>query len=163
MQKSKLEKNGFTLIEIIIVVVILSIAALLAIPMLGNSGDIQVRAAGDMIAADLEYAKGMAVSRQKPYTVVFSDSAESYSIKDANGTVIKHPVNGKPYSVNFTTDSRISQVNISSLVDFGGTSQVEFDSVGKPVNGGGKIFLAGGGKTVTVSVDAVTGYISVSN
>jgi prepilin-type N-terminal cleavage/methylation domain-containing protein len=160
MRKSKSKQNGFTLIEIIIVIVIISIAALIAIPMLGSAGDIQVRAAADMIAADLEYAKSMAVSRQKSYWVIFDTAAESYRLEDDTG-IITHPVNaGKLYSVNFKNDSRVNQVNIYS-VSFAG-SQVVFDYLGSPDNGG-QIVLTGGGKTVTVSVEAVTGYISVSN
>jgi prepilin-type N-terminal cleavage/methylation domain-containing protein len=160
MQKLKTKRNGFTLIEIIIVIVIISIAALLVIPMMSSAGDIQVRAAADMIAADLEYAKSMAISRQKTYKVIFDTVAESYRLADATGITITHPVNaGKPYAVNFKADSRVNQVNIDS-VSFAG-SEVDFDSVGSP-NSGGKIVLKAGGKTVTVSVEAGTGFISVS-
>jgi hypothetical protein len=115
-----------------------------------------------MIAADLEYAKSMAVSRQKTYKVIFDTDAESYSLTDANEVVITHPVNaGKPYAVNFKSDSRVSQVNIDS-VNFAGNSYVEFDYLGSP-NSGGVVTLKGGGKTVTVAVEEATGFISVSN
>jgi prepilin-type N-terminal cleavage/methylation domain-containing protein len=161
MQKLKTKWNGFTLIEIIVVIVIISIAALLVIPMMSSAGDIQVRAAADMIAADLEYAKSMAVSKQKPYKVIFDTTAESYRLEDDTG-IITHPVNtGKPYAVNFKADSRVSQVNIFS-VDFGGASQVKFDYLGSPDNGG-VVKLTAGGKTVTVAVEEATGFISVSN
>ncbi len=160
MQKLKTKWNGFTLIEIIVVIVIISIAALLVLPMMGSAGDIQVRAAADMIAADLEYAKSMAISRQKTYKVIFNTTAESYRLEDPNG-IITHPVNaGEPYAVNFKADSRVSQVNINS-VSFAG-SEVDFDSLGSP-SSGGVVTLKAGGKTVTVSVEAATGFISVSN
>ena len=161
MQKLKTKRNGFTLIEIIVVIVIISIAALLVIPMMSSAGDIQVRAAADMIAADLEYAKSMAVSRQKTYRVIFDTAAESYRLADATGITITHPVNaGKLYAVNFKNDSRVSQVNIYS-VSFAG-SQVVFDYLGSP-SSGGVVTLKGGGRTVTVSVEAGTGFISVSD
>ena len=63
--------SGFTLVEILIVVSILAIAAMIAIPMMSSAGSMQIRSAANMIAADLEYAKSMAISRQKIYTVVF--------------------------------------------------------------------------------------------
>jgi type II secretion system protein H len=164
MQNQKTKQNGFTLVEIIIVIVIISIAALIAVPMMSSAGDIQVRAAADMIAADLEYAKSMAVSRQKTYKVIFDTAAESYRLavyENGITTTITHPVNaGKPYAVNFKADSRVSQVNISS-VSFAG-SEVDFDSVGSP-NSGGVVTLKASGKTVTVTVEAGTGFISVSN
>jgi general secretion pathway protein H len=161
MQKLKTKRNGFTLIEIIVVIVIISIAALLVIPMMSSAGDIQVRAAADMIAADLEYAKSMAVSRQKSYWVIFDTTLESYRLEDPNG-IITHPVNaGKLYEVDFKNDNRVSQVNISA-VNFAGASQVEFDYLGSP-DSGGFVTLTAGGKTVTVSVEEATGFISVSD
>lgn len=158
MQESK--KFGFTLIEIIIVVVIISIAALIAIPMMSSAADIQVCSAADMIAADLEYAKSMAVSRQKSYKVIFDTVNESYRIEDES-RIITHPVNvGKFYEVNFKTDSRVSQVDIDT-VDFAGDDRVVFDYLGVP-SSGGSVTLVAGGKTITVYVETATGYISVS-
>jgi prepilin-type N-terminal cleavage/methylation domain-containing protein len=168
MQKSQrwkiyhnfLNNSGFTLIELMVVIVILSIAAFIAIPMMSSAGEIQVSSAADMIAADLEYAKSMAVSRQKSYKVIFDTANESYRIEDANG-IISHPVNvGKIYEVNFKTDERVSQVDLAS-VNFASESRVEFNYLGAPVNGG-YVTVVAGGKTVTVSVEAGTGYISVS-
>ena len=60
--------RGFTLVEIIIVVVILAIAAMMVVPMMSSAGGVQLRSASNMIAADLEYAKSMAISRQKVYS-----------------------------------------------------------------------------------------------
>ena len=71
--------GGFTLIEIIIVVVILGIAAAMAVPMFSGAADMQLRSAANRIAADLDYAKGLAVTHQQPFTVVFSTAGESYS------------------------------------------------------------------------------------
>ncbi len=54
---------GFTIIEILIVVVILAIAAMTAIPMMSSAGSVQVRSVANMIAADLEYAKSLAITK----------------------------------------------------------------------------------------------------
>ena len=48
---------GFTLIEIIVVVVILAIVAAIAIPSAISTGDLQVISAARIIAADLQYAQ----------------------------------------------------------------------------------------------------------
>lgn len=152
--------SGFSLIEILIVVVIIAIAAAMAIPMMSSAGGIQVRSAANMVAADLEYAKSMAISRQKMYTVVFDKLTESYQIEDANG-VVYHPVKkGFKYIVNFSSDSRLDKVDIAD-VDFNSEEAVEFDYLGSPVNGGGIITLQADGTTVTIIVEAVTGFISI--
>jgi len=151
--------RGFTLIELIAVIVIIAIAAMLAIPMFSSAAGIQIRAAADMIAADLEYAKSMAISRQKTYTVIFDESAESYRIEDETG-IISHPVTHKDYTVNFKTDGRVNKVNIVDA-DFGSSEQVSFTYLGSP-DSGGSVTLSADTKTMTITVETVTGYVSIS-
>ena len=94
------------MIEVLVVVVIIAIAAMMIVPMMGSAADMQLRSVSNMIAADLEYAKGMAIGRQKIYSVVFDASAESYQIEDPNG-IIDHPIKkGFEYVVNLASDDR---------------------------------------------------------
>lgn len=161
---------GFTMIEVLIVVVILAIAAAVAVPMMSSAGSTQVRAAASMVAADLEYAKSMAISRGQNYSVVFDEANETYQIEDQTGTVIQHPVKkGFNYMVDFPNDSRLNRVVIVDA-DFDGTSTVSFDYLGSPYDGGspaaplnsGVITLQAGGVTKTISVEPVTGFITVN-
>jgi prepilin-type N-terminal cleavage/methylation domain-containing protein len=153
--------DGFTLIEIIIVVVILAIAAMTVIPMMSSGGSVQIRSAANMIAADMEYARSMAISRGQNYSVVFDESSDSYSIKDQSDTVIPHPVKkGFDYTVDFQNDGRLNKVNITS-VDFNSADSVTFNCLGSPVDGG-TINLNADGITATITVEPVTGYISIN-
>ena len=154
-------KKGFTLIEIIIVVTILAIAAMTAIPMMSSSASVQIRAASNMIAADLEYARSMAISRGQYYYVVFDKNNESYSIKDQTNTIIEHPVKkGFNYEIDFSSDGRLDKVEINDA-NFNSTQTIRFDSLGSPDNGG-TVILNADGFTVNISVEPVTGYISIS-
>jgi len=153
--------RGFTLIEILIVIVILAIAAMTAIPMMGSAASVQIRSAGNMIAADLEYAKSLAISKGQNFSVVFDESAESYSIVDQDGNTISHPVKkGFDYVIDFQ-DEGLGRVEIADA-DFDGASQVRFDYLGSPDNGG-TVHLQAGDMSATVSVEPVTGYITVGN
>ena len=60
---ARIVRHGFTMIELLIVVAILAIAAAIVVPMASSAGSMQLRAAGNMVAADLEYAKSMSISR----------------------------------------------------------------------------------------------------
>ena len=159
--------RGFTLIELIIVIVIISIAALTAIPMMSSAASVQIRSAANMLTADLEYAKSMAISRGQKFSVVFDKDTEKYWIEDQNGNVIAHPVKkGFDYVVDFQNDSRLNKVDIVDA-DFDTTSEVKFDYLGSPYNGNstplnsGVISLQAGGTNTTVRVEAVTGFVLI--
>lgn len=164
--------RGFTLIELIVVVVILSIAALMAVPMLGSAADVQVRSAATRLSADLDYAKGLAVTHQQNYMVVFSPSTESYSVRDASNAVVTHPVDGKPFTVDYRADRRLSRVNLVSA-DFDGSADttLTFNYLGAPLSGAvgscsnlntGRITLQSDHFTLYVDVEPMTGYITIT-
>ncbi len=168
-------RRGFTLVEVIIVVVIISIAAMMAVPMFSSAGSMQIGSAANIIAADLEYAKSMAITRGQNYSVVFDATAESYKIVDQNGNVVSHPVKqGFEYIVDFKNDSRLSKVDISSAQFQPNTANtITFDYLGSPYSGAvassgyelnsGSIAISADGATTTITVEPVTGYITISN
>jgi len=100
---------------------------------------------------------------------VFDKDTESYRIEDQNGNVILHPVKkGFPYEINFSTDGRLNKVDIVDAdFDPGSDNTITFDYLGSPYNGinsplnSGVVSLQAGGTTTTVTVEAVTGFISI--
>ena len=173
----RIRSGGFTLIEIIVVVVIIVIAAMMIVPLASSAASIQIRSAANIVSADLEYAKSMAISRGLNYAVIFNTSGEGYQIKEETGTgtwvLIKHPVKkGFDYVVDFSSDNRLDKVDISS-VDFdpGSSRTITFDYLGSPYSGlgttsamnSGVISLAAGGGTTTISVEPLTGFISINS
>jgi type II secretion system protein H len=163
----KANMSGFTLVEILVVVVILAVAMTAAVPMFSSAGTVQVQSAASMLAADLEYARSMAISRQKYYGISFDKTMESYQVIDQAGSVVKHPL--KPasnYQVSYKNQNGLAQVDLVSA-DFDGTSVVKFNYIGAPYNASGwpltsgTISLSGGGVTITITVDPMTGYIRV--
>ncbi len=166
--RAKNYSRGFSMIEILIVLVILAIVAMVAIPMASSAAGMQIRSAANMIAADLEYAKSMAIARAQNFSVVFDSSQESYQIEDSTGTVIAHPVKkGFNYVVNLPGEG-LDKVNIVSAV-FDSTGTVKFDYLGSPYNGNdsplnsGVITLQTGEATITIAVEPITGFISITN
>lgn len=159
---------GFTVVEILIVVAILAIAAMMAIPMMSSAASMQIRSAANMIAADLEYAKSMAISRGQNFSVIFDKATNSYRIENQDGDIIAHPIKkGFDYIINFQNEG-LDKVDIVD-VDFDGTSKVKFDYLGSPYNGNdgplnsGTISLQANGLTVMVTVEPVTGFITVTD
>jgi prepilin-type N-terminal cleavage/methylation domain-containing protein len=162
--------NGFTLVELIIVVVILSIAALIAVPMVSSAADMQVRSAANQIAAHLDYAKSMAITHQQAYSVVFDVSSESYQVQDEGGNLIDHPVNPGDFVVNLS-NTELDKVDITSAIfDPDSSDTITFDYLGSPYSGtdtstplnSGQIILQATDFSITVSVEPVTGYVTMS-
>ncbi|MDD5064309.1 MAG: GspH/FimT family protein [Phycisphaerae bacterium] len=158
--------GGFTLVEILLVVMIIAIAAMIAVPMIGSMDSVQIRSAANVIAADLEYTKSMAISRQENYSVFFSPGGGYYEIRDADGIILTHPVTKKPYRMTFSSDSRLENVVIDGA-DFDSSDTITFDYLGSPYSGSGAalnsgtISIAAGDFSMTIRVEPVTGFISI--
>jgi prepilin-type N-terminal cleavage/methylation domain-containing protein len=164
---------GFTIVELIIVMVIIGIAAMIAIPTLSSAADVQARAAGNRLAADLDYAKGLAITHQKTYAVVFYPNTESYDIRQVDtDTIVKNPVvPNRDYVINFTTDRNLNRVKIDSAnFDAVASNAVTFDYLGSPYSGigtatpltSGRITLKADNFTLYVDIEPVTGYVTLS-
>jgi prepilin-type N-terminal cleavage/methylation domain-containing protein len=165
--------RGFTLVELILVVFILAIAALVAVPMFSSAADIQVRATANRIAADLDYARGLAITRQKNFWVEFDDASESYELwwnNPASGTdeIFTNPLTNADFIVDLANDSRTGGVNIDSA-DFDGETAITFDYLGTPYVAGGPLIAQGvitlksrdGSFSLTVTVEPMTGCVTI--
>jgi hypothetical protein len=146
--------------------VVLAVIAVVVIPMTSSGAGMQLRSAANMIAADLEYAKSMAITKAQNFSVVFDCLNESYQIENSDGVVIPHPVKK---GFNYIVDLRaagLDRVDIMSA-DFDSTGTVQFDYLGSPHNASGNpiargvVTLQAGTATITVTVEPVTGFISV--
>src|SRR5688572_13217644 len=83
--------RGFTLVEILCVVVIVGIAGAVVIPMIGSRDDLKAAAATRTLMADLIYAQNMSITTQNPHYIVFDIAAARYDLKDSAMTTIQHP------------------------------------------------------------------------
>ena len=169
--------SAFTLIEIIVVVVILAVAGLIAVPMMSSAADMQVRAAANRLAADLDYAKNLAITHQRPFTVIFDAVNESYEIQDHTGTAIKNPLRpASDFRISFPSEHSMSRVQIVSAEFVGVDTEatVTFDYLGTPysgsvvhagenLNSSGTVTLQdlSGDFTLYVKVEPMTGYVTV--
>lgn len=164
------QRSGLTLIETIVVVVILAIAAAIVIPMTSSASSLQARAAADMVYADIEYMRSLAMTHGQVHQMVFDTANESYQIQDQSGNAVSHPVNqGKIYEFVFP-GSRLGNVDIVS-VDFDGTSTLAVNYLSIPysfsgsytkLGAAGTIVLRAGGLTRTVLIEPETANITIN-
>ena len=158
--------RAYTLIEMLIVVVILGIAAAILIPSMQSMGVLRVQAAVRTIVADITEAQSDALAEQKGRAMVFHPSQNRYSIVEINGSTIDETLD----TVRSTTikGGDFGDSTIASA-DFNGGSTLIFDEMGAPVTtpGGntpapnGVIKVTGSEQAFTITVEAYTGRITV--
>ena len=137
--------KGYTLVEVLITVTIMGIAAAIVVPNMLQGGSLGVQAGARMIIADLLFAQNEAMAQQSTRRVVFDTDNNSYRVQKydsgASAWVLEfNPSEGlgnnqQNYEIDFEEDSRFRGIEIVSA-DFNGSSTIEFDDLGNPSSGG---------------------------
>jgi MSHA pilin protein MshC len=133
------DSRGFTLVELIMVVVLISILAVSVVPKFVDTSAISLQGGAAMVLADIRYTQELAMSTHSPKTITFT-------------------TNDTFYTVNSQTMSLPSRVSISNGATF------TFNSLGEPTAGGGSSvqITTVGGSTKTITVESYTGRVSSS-
>ena len=139
------KSQGFTLIELIIVVLIMGIIGAIMIPAISGTHDAQCAAGSRVLTATLELAQGMAMSRQAEVAVVFSDDGQRFKVVLVEGqnlldyeslTALEHPEKpGMQYEVHMAIEQQLRELEIQ-WVSFGNQGFVIYDAFGSPQSGG---------------------------
>lgn len=147
MQKNTTTRrvHGYTLVEVLITVAIMGLAAAIIVPNMMQGGTLGVQAGARMIIADLLFAQNEAMAQQSTRRVVFDANANSYRVEQFDSAssawvlernpVLSNDGSDQNYQIDFDEDGRFEGVDIVS-VDFNGTDTVAFDDLGNPSSGG---------------------------
>jgi prepilin-type N-terminal cleavage/methylation domain-containing protein len=166
-------RPGFTLVEILTVIIILGIAAAIIIPQLGSRDDLRCAAGARLLMADLIYAQNRSIALQRMHFVKFDIAAQRYALLNSitpTETVIQHPVSKDVYVVQFGQGSSgLRDVKLESAT-FNGFAVLAFDELGVPhyYDGSdvlpmtsGSVTLSSGTFSLTVTIEPFTGEINV--
>ena len=135
--------GGFSLIEIVLVLVILALVSAIAVPRYGNSiMRYRAESAARRVAQDLALAQAHAASAGRPQPVVFV--ARGYQMPG-----MPH-LNGKGYG-DYTVDLGTDPYGVTRVAaEFGGDGRVTFDLYGAPDTGGSVVIEVGDVRRVIV-------------
>lgn len=166
------ESGGFTLIEMIAVIIVVGIIAAVTAPSIAHFADTRRTAAARLLYRDLLYAQQHAVATGARTWVRFDATADTWSVlaeqRDppglANAVILSDPTTASPMIITLGSGDWRDAAIVDATFD--GDSLVGFDWLGKPLNASetdlaadGSIQLAGG---AVLTVRAVTGHISLS-
>ena len=127
-----MRSGGYTVVELVLVMVLLIILAAVAVPRFTALQSVRVNAAVREIASDIRYAQSLAISSGKNHRVVFSAAGYTIEENDGGWQYITFPVTADNYIVQIAADYE------GVVIDSGYT--LEFNSLGEPVVGGGGSF-----------------------
>ena len=128
---------GFTLIELIMVIVLISIISVSVMPKFISTSSFSLVGGAAMVAADIRYTQELAMGTNQSKSITFTDGASSYD----------------------TVDGRT--INLPSHVSILTGATFNFNSLGKPT-AGGLVTISAGGPTKTINVESDTGNVRIS-
>lgn len=127
---------GFTLVEMITIIVILGIIAAVAVPRFADNNTFQNRAAADQVAAALRYAQKVAIASHSDVTVNISA--------------------GTPENCGSAVAAGVVTCVVNNNVIITDTTSVVFDFMGRRVPNAQTTTTVGG---TTITIEAETGYV----
>ena len=128
--------SGFTLVELILVIVIIAIISLVAIPRMISRGGITASLAADLAASDIRAVQQAAMASGSSKTITFGGA--EYTAEGLNPAARAFP--GPAVA---------------------GTFSLTFNSLGEP-DQGGSFTVSSGGESKTVTVQAITGTVTIN-
>lgn len=149
--------RGFTLIELIMVMVLLGILAAYAAPRIFNRSDFDARGMHDMSMAYLRYAHKTAIAQRRTVCVSFVINGMSLRIADAAGTITCTSGTALP--------GPDGNPALAGLVDYTAVPDaVSFTALGQPLDSSGAVLasvraidVTNAGRTITI--EPTTGYV----
>jgi prepilin-type N-terminal cleavage/methylation domain-containing protein len=171
-------RRGFTLIEILCVVIILGIAGAIIVPQIGTRDDLRAASAARALMADLIYAQNLAITSQGNHYVAFDIANRKYTVFNSSMNVVQHPVEKGDFTMTYGPGGSpgLRECTLASA-EFLGTSTTDkrttigFDELGTPLVrfGGttetltaGEIKVRSGNYELTIRIEPYTGQITVS-
>jgi prepilin-type N-terminal cleavage/methylation domain-containing protein len=174
-------RRALTLIELLLTIAVLGILAAILIPQL--SGDLPERlaAGAQVVSADLDYARSLAVANNSSYRITFDLANNQYYLRHTGTNAQFNTLPRSPFrQVDDHVDQQTTRLSLLPIPDPGvklaavvqmqasgqSTSTVEFTPLGGTTSSYQTvIWLVSGGSSlrryVSVQVDPITGLVSI--
>lgn len=148
--------RGFTLVELIMVLVLLGVLAVYAVPRVLNTGDFFARGFHDQSLAYLRYAQKTAIAQRRTVCVAFSPNSITLTI--ANAAAVNNcanPLRGP--------NGDLVLVARAGIAYAGAPVNFNFDALGQPVDVGGAMSptrpVQVGNTDRSITIETVTGFV----
>lgn len=148
--------GGFTLVELVVIMLLLGILAFTAIPRFPDKGAIDVSATAEQLANDIRYTQSLAMTSGQRNRINLA--AASYQITTSAGTPVTHPATGSTAAIAL---GNVSLGGYSGYIAFDGKGIPYTDVAGTALSTDATITLNSAGDTRQVVVSPQTGRVIV--
>lgn len=165
--------RGYTLVEMLIVVVLMGLAAAMVIPSMAQASSLKVQGALRMMVADITVMQSDAVAFQQNRAIVFRPNGDAtrYIMCESNGltpdtttgVIQRRYFGGETYGY----------ASVPETTNLAATDTLIFDALGGPIRGGSggsvepaqtaTIRVSGSNQNWQISIEAFTGRVTVQN
>ena len=137
----KLGACGFTLIEMLLVLVIMGVIMAITIPLMADTdGDLAMGGA-QMVLRDLEFARSEAIRSQASVTVSFSKANHTYTLSNGTGNLTS-PFTNTVYPASPADEVGDPRITVHDVA-LDGSDSVTFSSLGEPLDSSDGTPMAG--------------------
>lgn len=158
------ECSGFSLIELVTVIVLVSILSVYAAVKWPSNDELKLPAQAELLVAHLRHMQALATHWGQPLRLTINSGG--YSVACVTSSV-NPPCNNSPVIDPVTRQS--FSVSLETGISLSGTASTDFDSLGRPVSGGSLITstpartftLSADGANQTVTLSSLTGFASI--
>lgn len=150
--------SGFTVLELVLVVVMVALLAVFAAPQVFTSQSITLPATAARVASSIRYTQSLAMSRGQRYRINFTGT--TYQITDMGGAPIVQPLTASTAAVS-VAPAALSGFNpplTGGYVAFDGKG-VPYVSAATPLAGMATITLTAGTEVASVAIAPETGHV----
>lgn len=151
-------EDGFTLIELIVVMIIIGILAVAVIPRFVDNQAFNGRGFSDETLAALRYAQKAAIAQRRNVCVAFTATTVTLTMANVAGNIALAPCN-----TPLTSPTGVSPfvVTARSGISFSGTpANFSFNALGQPSTAATVTMnISDGSTTWTVTLERETGYV----
>ena len=139
-----MNQDGFTFVELIVVILIVGILSVFIAPKFFADNDFKARGIADEIITAIRHAQRLSMTRGENHRIIITTS--NYTVENFVGDSVRHPDGGVTFSKDFPPNIVTS------------TATIEFDQLGRPIpNSLVSIVL----EPFTITVEKETGYAHI--